>query len=163
MRTARPGWPYNKNYQCREGGERLKKRRETCITKACLDYLKVLENGRQITWCQRMNSGAILTSYGGRQRLIKLCRPGTADIYVRLNNGRTVWIENKMPKKGLEVVQKEFKARMEAIGDTYVVVRNIQELQQALQFTVGKDYCVPGEKVTFTCVGGGGHAERRRR
>ncbi len=118
---------------CRQGGEVLKKRRESCTTKACLDYLRVMENSGKIAWVQRMNSGAIPTSYGGRKRIVKLCRPGTADIYVRLNNGRTLWIENKKPEKDLEDEQKEFKVRMEKIGDIYITIRSLNELIDATE------------------------------
>jgi len=110
---------------CRPGGERLKKRRETNITRACLDYLRVLENAKQIAWAQRMNSGKVRIE----RRSITLCRAGTADIYVRLNNGFTVWIENKMPGETLKPDQIEFKNRMEEIGDSYLIITSIQEFR----------------------------------
>jgi hypothetical protein len=126
---TRRNWPYAPRYRCREGGGLLKKRRESGITKACLDYLRVLENSKQIAWAQRMNSGKAFTG----KRSITLCRPGTADIMIRLNNGHTIHCENKMPGEGLADIQKEFKARMEAIGDTYIVIHSCQELRDFME------------------------------
>jgi hypothetical protein len=112
----------------RQGGECIRKRSEASLTRACLDYLRLLENSKRIAWYQRMNSGAIRSG----KYFIKLCRAGTADLVIRLLNGHTIWAEAKLPGFSPTDIQQEFRAKMESLGDSYIVIHSLEELRGAL-------------------------------
>ncbi len=113
----------------RAGGETYKKRNESNLLTACLDYLKCLENQKKILWVDRLNSGFIFT---GRRR-IRLCRAGTPDAYMITATGGLIWIETKF-STDLNDNQKEFRSVVERAGHDYWVIRDIDELRVKLRY-----------------------------
>jgi hypothetical protein len=109
-------------------------RKEKDVLTACLKTLKLYENARVVSFFMRMNSGIIpMASKDGKVRKIRMCRSGTADIYVRLNNGQTLWVEAKRPGETQRPDQIIFQKRMEAIGDVYMVVESVHDLMLVLK------------------------------
>jgi len=109
-------------------------RSESDVKKGCLEYLKILENLREIVWVDRLNSGEIyVRRKKGKRQKIALCRKGTPDIYVRFKTGKTVWIETKSnDKKKLSPEQILFRLKHEAIGDKYLIITTVHDLKKRL-------------------------------
>lgn len=105
-----------------------KKRTESQLTSACLNWLMCQENIGNIAWVDRINSGSIVERRGKKTYRIRLARPGTADIYVRLNDGKTIWLETKNDYGKQTSDQVAFMKKMEAIGDEYFIIRDLDEL-----------------------------------
>lgn len=93
----------------------------------------------------RMNSGAVLSSYKGKARMVRYGVPGMADVLAFPRNKRIVWanydasketdalwIECKAPKGKQSELQKSFQAQVEAHGHRYIVARGIEDLEAAL-------------------------------
>lgn len=72
-----------------------RKRSESSIVTACCNYLQVLMNNKKIAWFSRLQSGAIGFGYGKNRRFVRLCKAGTPDIMVILDNGFVWWFECK--------------------------------------------------------------------
>lgn len=113
----------------KDGGQTYKKRNESSLLTACLDYLKCLENQGKISWVDRLNSGFV---FMGRRR-IRLCRPGTADAYFITKTGHMTWIESKFTTE-LSDKQKEFRQIVEAAGHDYWVIRSIDDLMARVKY-----------------------------
>jgi hypothetical protein len=122
--------PYGKTY---------KKRTESNDVTAILQYLQVLENGKYIFWCDRLNSGKIFIPAGmGRSaRLVRLCREGTADIYFVSLKGLFVFVECKVGKNGLSPAQRKFRDMIQSAGHQYWESRDIRVFEQKVKELVG--------------------------
>lgn len=107
----------------RAGGQNYSKRKESNLLTACLNYLAVLENKKEIVWVDRLNSGKIFTG----KYMIRLCRKGTPDAYMLLNNGKIIFLETKF-STDLSPEQRDFKIRVEGVGHQYWIVKNIDDL-----------------------------------
>ncbi len=126
---------FGKGYSMRSGGETYRKRTESTLTNACLDYLKMLENQKLIAWVDRLNSGEIIVPAhrNGKGNLInarriRLCREGTPDIYFITNKGLFIYPETKMPGNEQSTAQKAFQAMIEAVGHRYWLIYDINVL-----------------------------------
>jgi len=107
----------------------MHKRNESSAVTAILSFLQCLENSGKICHVDRLNSGVIY-AHG---RKIRLCRPGTADIYVVLNNGGIVWIEVKAGKGEQDPgSQAKFQRKMEKAGHKYIIARSTDDIWAAL-------------------------------
>lgn len=56
--------------------------RERDLARAVEDWLQYQKNLGHLTW-DRLNSGSLIVYAGDTKRRIGLCRPGTADYFVR--------------------------------------------------------------------------------
>jgi len=108
-------------------------RSEKHIKKACLDYLRTLENQGLITWVDRLNSGKFYIRRIARKgRLINGCRAGTPDSYVILNDGRMLWIEYKAKDGKITQYQHDFARMVTGVGHLYLVIRSLDELMERM-------------------------------
>ena len=110
-----------------------KKRHESQLVTSCLQYLQVLENAKQIAWCDRLNSSKAIgqRSYrlkSGEQKTqhfhIRGCRKGTSDIIIILNSGKVIWCEMKMQGEGQRKEQFEFEQMIKRLPNHYYLVAN---------------------------------------
>lgn len=91
----------------------------------------------------RMNSGAMLAEHNGKKRFLRFGEPGMADIMAvtsfrvrhMVNEStywadipRIVWLEIKSPTGKQSAAQKEFQRNAEANGETYLLVRDINQV-----------------------------------
>ena len=82
--------------------------------------------------CFRMQAGKLrIGSYW-----IHLCKEGTADLLVFPRTGPVTWVETKDPagttKKSRREQQEAFRARVEALGHRYLLVKTIDQGMEAL-------------------------------
>ena len=112
-----------------------KKRTESSLVTACLGYLQCLENAGSIKYVDRRNSGRFFKD--GRMAL--MCRPGTPDIVVYLNNGKTLHIECKIDDEVLSGSQVKFRAMIDELYyHHFILIRSTNELKDVL----GKEFGV---------------------
>ncbi len=96
--------------------------------------LSWLESSGFLAW--RQNSGKIPV----HGRMVNLGPDGISDIVVLVPpNGRFLALEVKSANGTLRPVQKAFKARLEAVGGVYKVVRSLQDAMDAVALTVGTE------------------------
>lgn len=62
------------------------------------------------------------------------CRPGIPDLVFILPDGRTAFLELKMPGGSLSPAQRDFRTAVEALGCPYAMARTIE---QAVQIIIG--------------------------
>jgi len=84
----------------------------------------------------RMNVG--VANHGGRK--VRYLYPGVADLMVRVRKNkcgpwRTVWIELKAKDGRQSEAQIAFQQQIEIWGDTYVVVRSVEDALMAVGAT----------------------------
>ena len=114
----------------------MKTRRESDLLRACLQYLQCLENNKTIRYVDRLNSGSIFIPNQGRKggRRIRLCRAGTPDIMVVLNDGGMVWVECKSDTGTQEDTQGEFERMISQVpGHYYLIIRTSDMLEEFIQ------------------------------
>lgn len=118
--------------------------KESQIQRAILDYLAA-----RGVLAFRMNSGTMISSYGGKTRRVNFGVPGMADVLafsiveVRdITRGgignvypepRVLWIECKAAKGVQSELQKSFQRQVEQHGHRYVIARGIDDVEQALR------------------------------
>lgn len=61
-----------------------------------------------------------------------LCHKGISDL-IAVKGDRTLWVEVKTPTGHLSEHQKKFKADIEGVGGTYLVIRSIEEIEEYLK------------------------------
>ena len=61
-----------------------------------------------------------------------LCYKGMPDL-IASKGDKTLWVEIKTPTGRLSEHQKKFKADMERVGSTYLVIRSIDEMEEYLK------------------------------
>jgi len=90
-------------------------------------------------WRKRMNSGAILSSYKGKKRMIKFGEPGMADIvaWIKGGIGWVIWIEVKNEKGQQSSEQEAFMREVRAEGHHYVLARSWDDVQAYLKGEFG--------------------------
>lgn len=94
----------------------------------------------------RMQTGATMSSYNGRTRMVRYGVPGMADVlafprsldYVYQGQSRhkadpVVWIECKAPKGKQSDLQKSFQQQVESHGHRYIVVTTLDDVIAALE------------------------------
>lgn len=103
----------------------MKKRTESATVTAILKYCQCLENSGKIKWCDRLNSGAVLIG----KRRVRLCRVGTPDIMLILNDGFMVWVEVKHGSGKQRKEQIEFEMMIKPFWNhEYVLVKSLDNL-----------------------------------
>ena len=92
----------------------------------------------------RMQSGATISSYKGKQRLVRYGVPGMGDI-VAFPKSKVpgagswpyvpapVWIEVKASKGKQSELQASFQKQVEGHGHTYLLARSLEDVQEALR------------------------------
>lgn len=117
-------------------------KREKDLLRLVTDYLAA----KKIEF-YRMQSGKILGSHKGRSWAVKLCPPGTPDIqilqpaairYTDILPGpiesfyRIIWLECKSDRGRPSAEQVLFGSRAIAKGQTYLVVRTLEDVQKVI-------------------------------
>lgn len=96
-------------------------------------------------WNQRVNSGKLLASSGGRSYMVQLAPKGTPDILVLSPYG---WLEVKRPGEKLSADQVAWHARAERERVRSAVVHSIEEaLMQVSLWKVADEAKGPGLRV----------------
>lgn len=102
---------------------------ETQLVKACLQFLAL----RKITAWRNNSGGAKLAGHGGRGQFVRFGHKGSSDILgVLAPHGRLLACEVKKPGGKLTEHQKQFLDCVRAAGGLALVVRDVRELQAAL-------------------------------
>lgn len=110
---------------------RLNKPKESDLKSTISDYLQILENQGLLYW-DRINSGEILAlNKDGSQRLIKLARPGTADLFF-IVFGRITFLECKRKGEKQKPEQKIFQDKIENAGAFYWLIDNFEYFKQQI-------------------------------
>ena len=105
--------------------------KEADLKRCIRDYLQYQMNLGNLYY-DFLNSGdLIVLNHNGTHRRIKLCRPGTADLYV-LRNGKLLFVEVKREGGKQSKEQKAFEAMAIKNGAEYKVVRSLEDLERAL-------------------------------
>jgi hypothetical protein len=106
----------------------MKAPREGDLLKACLQLLQL----HRIP-CWRQNAGAATFGSGAGRRFVRFSPPGTADILGCLPpSGRLLAVEVKRPGGRLTPAQAAFLDHVRAAGGLALVVRDVRDLQRAL-------------------------------
>jgi hypothetical protein len=113
---------------------------EAALQRLILDWLAANR-----IWFERRNTGAMVSSYGGKKRLTKFSQPGTADIMATRRSYwaeektpivpatcQVIWIEVKAPKGKQSETQKLFQQEVEAAGHVYVLAYSLEDVIEAL-------------------------------
>ena len=87
--------PSKKKRKQRAKETKPRQHKEATLLSQIKQELKLMEFYRQITWWDRYNSGRINNGFSW----ITLCREGTADLAVYLNDGKIWFIETKADGK----------------------------------------------------------------
>lgn len=110
---------------------------EAQIQAAIMDYL-----GVERIWRRRMNSGAVVSQYKGKSRMIRYGETGMADILAApkllkddwgVVHPVFVWIECKTAKGKQTEAQELFQKDVEANGHLYFVARSIEDVRNFLE------------------------------
>jgi hypothetical protein len=108
--------------------------KEAEIKAAILDWLG---SKRVLTF--RMNTGAGVSVYKGKTRLIRYGTPGMADILAfshfggyEYDEARPVWIEVKNEKGQQSEYQRSFQKLVEGDGHKYILVRSVEDVERAI-------------------------------
>jgi len=118
-----------------KGQKKPRKRKESGLITAILEYLQCLENNKIISWVDRLNSGRIFipnAQLNARRsgRSIRLCRPGTPDIYVILNNGKMLWIEGKVEDSEIQKEQFAFRELAYKCGHYHLFAGDVDSVKK---------------------------------
>ena len=97
---------------------------ESLVLSGCLQYLEL----RGI-YHWRNNTGAVQIAPG---RFMRFGKKGSSDILGILPGGRLLCVECKAPDGRLSPEQKQFLADVQEIGALALIVRDWQELDEAL-------------------------------
>ena len=93
-------------------------------------------------WRKRMNSGAVVSSYKGKSRMIRFGEPGMADImaWLRDDHGfvQLLWLEIKNEKGKQSEAQVAFMQDVRIEGHHYFVARSWEDVCNYLQKEFGR-------------------------
>lgn len=101
--------------------------RESDIQRACLDLLAVYR-----IFAIRLNTGAFGGVHNGKRRFVRFGRPGMADV-LATPGSRVLWLEVKNANGRQSPEQKFFQQEVEAAGHSYLLVRDVAELERWLR------------------------------
>lgn len=96
---------------------------------ALVEVLKALKTHPAVSWCERMNSGAVRMG----ARFVRFGFVGCPDVLGQLRDGRLLGVEVKAPKGKLRPEQSIFLERVRCAGGVAFVARDLRELNQLLQ------------------------------
>lgn len=101
--------------------------KETIIVKDCIRYLTL--KGYEVI---RNNSGAVVSQYKGKTRLIRYGAKGSSDILACSPKGQFVAVECKSEKGKPTDDQITFLKRIDQKGGIALIVHSLDELMKAL-------------------------------
>ena len=101
------------------------------IQRACLQYLKILENqGRLMAW--RANAGMMFGEYKGKKWAAKLGEAGQPDIFCWYAGW--LWaLEIKREKGKMSDSQIAWQKKAEKLGVRYHIIRSVDELKEIIK------------------------------
>lgn len=90
-------------------------------------------------FCWRQNSGAFVVGSGPARRFVRMVRgaEGVADVIGLLPGGRFLAVECKVGRNRPTEKQSAFLARVAALGGLALVVRDVRELDEAIEEACG--------------------------
>lgn len=91
---------------------------ENDIVRACLD---IFQTFKVMAW--RNNTGSMTKTYKGKTHFVRFGEPGSPDI-IAVYGGQFIGVECKKPGGKQSPSQKEFQAKLEDAGGTYLLVDN---------------------------------------
>ena len=107
------------------------KNSEKNITKAIKGMLALMEAAGQIVHHDRLNSGSTFNKNAktGKSYAFNMCRPGTPDLYVILNDGTILWIEAKSSTGKQSDYQVAFECKVRILpGHHYIIARSVTDV-----------------------------------
>jgi len=105
--------------------------KEKEVAKAIKGMLTLMEAAGQIIHHDRLNSGTTFSKDArtGKKYAYNMCRPGTPDHYVILNDGTILWIEGKSSIGKQSENQVSFESKIKGIpGHHYMIARSVIEV-----------------------------------
>lgn len=111
---------------------------EALVQKAITDWLTA-----KGIFHLRMNSGAVVSQYKGKTRMIRYGTEGCADIlafvpaFIEQDGVKTIismpiWIEVKAKKGVQSESQKAWEAKVESEGQIYILARSIEDVETVI-------------------------------
>ncbi len=104
---------------------------EAALKKTVAEYLSLLQKQGMIYY-DRLQSGHLMPSCGGKKRMINLCRNGTSDFLV-LNGSKIIFLELKSGTGRQRPEQKLFQQQVESKGALYFIVRDLEDVKKAIE------------------------------
>jgi hypothetical protein len=118
----------------------MKGPREADLIRQCLDYLQL---AKVPAW--RQNTGCATFGAGGKRRFVRFAVEGCSDILgVLPPSGRLLAVECKRPGGKLTAAQAAFLDNVRAAGGLALVVRDVRDLQRALDLEGAARVAAPG-------------------
>ncbi len=106
----------------------MKSPTETDLVKACLKYLGTVRG----VFAWRNNTGAVVSTYKGKTRLIRYGLKGSSDILGSFC-GRFLAVEAKQPGERPTFEQAAFLDAIRATGGLALVVHDVMDLVRAIE------------------------------
>ena len=104
---------------------------EKSLLRSVLFLLQAYENHGLVRHFDRLNSGASVVGSGRARRFIKMCRPGTPDVFAIRADGTVLWLELKSRTGRQTDEQSGFERKMAGVaGHIYRVVRELDEIER---------------------------------
>ena len=107
------------------------KNSEKNVAKAIKGMLTLMEAAGQIVHHDRLNSGSTFNKNArtGKTYAYNMCRPGTPDLYVILNDGTILWIEAKSSIGKQSDYQVAFECKVRILpGHHYIIARSVTDV-----------------------------------
>ena len=96
---------------------------EKAVLSQVLQYLRLKK-----CLCYRMNTGATVSQYKGKNRLIRFGVSGMADV-LAFTKDSVMWIEAKASSGGKQSDhQKAFQKEVESFGHIYILARSVDDV-----------------------------------
>jgi len=105
--------------------------KEKEVAKAIKGMLTLMEAAGQIVHHDRLNSGTTFSKDAktGKSYAFNMCRPGTPDLYVILNDGTILWIEAKSSTGKQSDYQVAFENKVKFLpGHHYIIARSVTDV-----------------------------------
>lgn len=95
---------------------------------ALIEVLKALKTHPAVSWCERMNSGAVRMG----SRFVRFGFVGCPDVLGQLRDGRLLGVEVKAPRGKLRPEQSIFLDRILSAGGVAFVARDLRDVLREL-------------------------------
>src|SRR3990172_1638053 len=106
----------------------MKKTTHADLVSSVLCWLQIF---RPTGYFYKTNTGGFAGEYKGKKRFVRFGVPGLADITGTLD-GRTVYVECKIPPDKPTPEQLEFRRCAERAGALYVLAYSIEDVEKAI-------------------------------
>ncbi len=115
------------------GQEVPKTRAHVCRQEAAalVEVMKALNTHPAVSWCERMNSGAVRMG----ARFVRFGFTGCPDVLGQLRDGRLLGVEVKAPRGKLRPEQSIFLERIRSAGGVAFVARDLRDVLRELSTT----------------------------